>query len=305
MNLKSHLLITIALFFSLFTTIAQNFNSTDNKWMNGWTNFSPNQTLYPEAQETLPRVISFDTVLRNDIVYLMSGDVYVTPGISLTIPEGTIIRCDHKSPANLIIAKGAKLVAIGTQSSPIVFTSNKAPKARSNGDWGGIIIAGSGIVNTESKTDIIKGNFDPKYTQFGGDYTDQETAILRYVRIEFAGNKSKKDVNGLSLYGLGTNAFVDNVMVSYSAQNSFYINAGKNNIKNLISYKAEENDFFLSDGFKGNLNSIIAVRHPYVTSPKGSFALKIDGHSRAVSYVDPSLVTDVTIRYHLFRKHFC
>jgi len=69
--------------------------------------------------------------------------------------------------------------------------------------------------------------------------------VLRYVRIEFPGNKSSKlkNTNGLSLYGIGTGSVIDHVMVSYSGQDSFYWTGGQNNMSNMLSFKAEDDDF--------------------------------------------------------------
>lgn len=297
MKKRCSIVTALILFFSYSNINAQDFSESNNQWMKGWANFSPNKTDYPEADEKLPNIISTHTYLRNDVVYLMSGDVYVTNGASLTIQEGTIIRCDHENPANLIVTKGSKLVALGTKSSPVVFTSNKAPKSRNSGDWGGITIAGSGKVNTVSGSGLIEGDFNPQFSVYGGNYHNEETALLSYIRIEFAGNttKRKKGTNGLSLYGIGSSSLVQNIMVSYSGHDSYNIHGGTNNFQNLISLKAHEDDYQITDGFKGNLNNILAVRHPYITSPTGSYALEIDGYNKDLGYVRADAVTDITI----------
>ncbi len=297
MKKRCFLITTFAIFITSFTTLAQDFNNSTNKWARGWTNFTPNKTDYPQAEEKLPNIIANNTYLTNDVVYFMSGDVYVINNASLTIQEGTIIRCDHKNPANLIVTKGSKLVAAGSVAYPIVFTSNKDPKSRRSGDWGGITIAGSGKVNTVSGNGLIQGNYKPQYSVFGGNQFSEETTILRYIRIEFSGNTTKRQQgsNGLSLYGLGTSSIIDNIMVSHSNQDAFNIHGGENNIKNLISFKVKGNDYQFSEGFKGNLNSIMAIRHPYITSSKGSFAIAADGYDKNMGYTDLNAVTDATI----------
>ncbi|TSE08155.1 MULTISPECIES: hypothetical protein [Aquimarina] len=297
MKKRCFLLTAFVLLLFPFLTTAQDFSENNDGWTKGWTSFAPNKVDYPEADEKLPNVISNHTYLTNDSVYLMSGDVYVTPGASLTIQEGTIIRCDYENPANLIVSKGAKLIAIGSKAYPIVFTSSKASKSRNSGDWGGITIAGSGKVNTVSGNGIIEGNFNPQYSVYGGNMPDEETTILRYLRIEFSGNtaKRKKGTSGLSLYGIGTTSIIEDIMVSYSGQDSYNIHGGKNSIRNLISLKAQKNDYHISEGFKGTLSSIIAVRHPYINSPQGSYAIEVDGYNKELGYIRPNTVTDVTI----------
>ncbi len=290
MKIKCSLITAFILLFTFTNTIAQSFDENNNRWAKGWANFSPNKVDYPQAEEKLPNIITNHTYLRNDIVYLMSGDVYVTNNASLTIEEGTIIRCDHENPANLIVTKGSKLIASGSKAYPIIFTSNKGAKSRNSGDWGGITIIGSGKTNTISGNGQIKGNFKPQFSVYGGNQHYEETTILNYVRIEFSG---KSGSNGLSLYSLGSSSLVQNIMVSHSGQDSFNFQGGTNNIQNLISLKAQGNDYQIAEGFKGTLNNIMAIRHPYITSPKGSHALSIDGYNKEMGYTNA--VTDVTI----------
>ncbi len=294
MKLRCTLFTSCLLFLFIHSqSYAQEFNQNDNKWIKGWSNFEPNTTNYPDAEEQLPNIIADDMFLRNDIVYLLSGDVYVTGGATLTIQQGTLIRCDHKNPANLIVTKGSKLIAAGSEAYPIVFTSNKATKSRASGDWGGIIIAGSGKVNSVSGSGVIKGGFNPQYSVYGGNDFEEQTTILRYVRIEFPGNKENS--NGLSLFAPGTASIIDNIMVSHSGQDSFYWSGGRNNIRNVISYKAEDDDFEISEGFKGDLNNLMAIRHPYITSPKGSYAIEVNGYNKDSGFTKPDAVTDITI----------
>ena len=127
---------------------------------------------------------------------------------------------------------------------------------------------------------------------YGGNEINEQTTILRYVRIEFPGNK--ENANGLSLFAPGSSSIIDNVMVSHSGQDSFYWSGGRNNIRNVISYKAEDDDFEISEGFKGDLNNLMAIRHPYITSPKGSYALEVNGYNKESGF-KPDAVTDITI----------
>ncbi|WP_438710285.1 hypothetical protein ACSTS3_14585 [Aquimarina muelleri] len=248
-------------------------------WTKGWTSFDPNNQEYPEPEKILPNIIDSDLYLKNDTTYLLSGNVYVINNATLTIQEGTTIRCNVENVASLVVTKGAKLLAKGTKGFPIVFTSNKPKKNRKSGDWGGIIIAGAGKVNSISGSGIIEGDLNPIYSVYGGNQVDEETTILRHVRIEFPGNISKNGIasNGLSLYGIGTSSIIEDIMVSYSGNDSYNIRGGKNNISKLISFKAQGDDYQITEGFKGNLNNILAIRHPYINSPQGSYALKLDG----------------------------
>ncbi|RZS92310.1 hypothetical protein [Aquimarina brevivitae] len=280
----------------------QSFNQNTLGWAKEWTNFNPNETVYPKAEEQLPNLITEDTYLSSEVTYFMTGDVYVVENATLTIEQGTVIRCDHLKPANLIVTQGSKLIASGSATQPIVFTSNKEAKSRAAGDWGGIKIAGSGTVNTVTGTGTFKGKFNPRYTIYGGTNDIEQTTILQYVRVEFSGNKAKgtEDTNGLSLYGLGRYSIIDNIQVSYSAQDSFSWFGGIHNMKNLISYKAEDDDFQFAEGFKGDITNVMAVRHPLVNSPKGSYAIEIEGNTKEFGYINEQELTDVVFSDAIF-----
>ena len=162
-------------------------------WTRIWTNYSPNTADYPDTDIELSGVITTDKVLSNKHVYLLKGSVYVTSGATLTIEEGTIIKGDFESNGTLIISQGAKIQANGTQTNPIIFTSNQIVGNRKPGDWGGIIILGKAPVSKIGGVSLLEGNFTKKYTLFGGKDVDDDSGKLQYVRIECAGHQSVID----------------------------------------------------------------------------------------------------------------
>ena len=66
--------------------------------------------------------------------YLLKGWVYIADGAELTIEPGTVIKGDKQTKASLIAERGGKLIAQGTASEPIVFTSEEAAGSRKPGD---------------------------------------------------------------------------------------------------------------------------------------------------------------------------
>jgi len=235
--MKSTILSLVILIFLPSILLSQSaINDGSMKWTQGWANFDPNHESYPEADEDLPNIIDQDYYLKNDTVYLMSGNIYVTNGATLTIQEGTIIRCDYETETSLIISKGSKLIARGLKGQPIVFTSSKSPRARKSGDWGGIIIAGSGTINSPAPSGVIEGEFLPQYSLYGGTDPEEMTAIMTYVRIEYAGKKinKSKELNGLSLYALGKGSILNNIMISHAADDSFEFFGGSFDLSNLM-----------------------------------------------------------------------
>jgi len=236
-------------------------------------------------------MISDDTFLSNENTYLLSGNVFVTNGAKLTIQEGTIIRCDAEKSTSLLVTRGSKLIAVGNRKFPIVFTSSKKEKARASGDWGGIIILGSAKINNAVGTAVVERNFNPKYSVYGGENNEEETAILKYVRIEFPGKKinKHKELNGLSLCAIGSKTILENIMVSYSLDDSYEWYGGAGTYQNLISLKSKDDDFDFTQGFKGRLINPLAVRHPFISDVSGSYAVEIDGYDSSGFSTDSEL----------------
>lgn len=86
-----------------------------------------------------------------DKTYILDKKIYIPSGQLLTIQPGTVIKGSANSvPAEataLVIMRGGKIIAAGTESCPIVFTAYADPMngtyAISNkGDWGGVVILG-------------------------------------------------------------------------------------------------------------------------------------------------------------------
>lgn len=126
--------------------------------------------------------------------YVLKGWVYIEDGATLTIEPGTVIKGDKETKAALIARKGGKLIAKGTTSEPIVFTSNQAKGSRKPGDWGGIILCG----RAKNNIDIVAGMpiEGGPVAPHGGNNDDDNSGIVSYVRIEYAGFPFATDRSG-------------------------------------------------------------------------------------------------------------
>ncbi len=100
----------------------------ENNWFNGWTSFKPKTAEYAPATQILTGVIKENTTLSKRNTYLLMGTVYVPSGVTLTIEPGTVIRGDSDSTGTLTVVKGGKIIAEGTETDPIVFTSTSQPQ---------------------------------------------------------------------------------------------------------------------------------------------------------------------------------
>jgi len=251
-------------------------------WMNNWTNFNPAKIEYNEATNIIAGTIDKDTKLSKRNTYQLVGVVYVTNNATLTIEPGTVIRGDDKTCGTLVITNGSKIIAEGLETDPIVFTSNKEVTERRPGDWGGIIILGKAPINTIGGIHILPFDLEPMLNHYGGQDAEDNSGILKYVRIEYSGRKlsAAKELNGLSLAGVGRKTILSNIQISFSNDDSFECYGGDLNLNNLISYRTTDDDFDFTQGAQININNSIAIRHPFSSDVSGSRCFEVDSYDK-------------------------
>lgn len=250
--------------------------SPNPMWTNGWTNWDPQNTVYPTHTDIVSSNISTNTTWTSNKVYLVQGPIYVTA--ELTIQPGTVVLFDKNiSGSALIITKTGKIFADGqTPSSiqPIVFTSNAPAGQRNIGDWGGLVILGKAVNNlpanaasgTPAGIGFVEGLPTSTNTEYGGNDDLDNSGILRYVRIEFGGYayQPDKEINGLTLASVGKNTLVDYVQVSFTNDDAFEWFGGTVNAKHLVSYRNLDDDMDCDFGYRGNVQFVLIVKDPFI-----------------------------------------
>lgn len=250
----------------------------DANWLNMWTNFNPKTANYNEASIIINGVISTNMTLKKENVYILVGNVYVAPNVTLTIQPGTLIRCDTGTLTTLVVTKGAKIIAEGTETDPIIFTSNKDSGDRNPADWGGIIILGDAPINKTGGVATLDFELDPQKALYGGDNKESDSGILKYVRIEFSGKRTSanKPINGLSLAGVGSKTKLEYIQVTSSDEDSFQFYGGYVNANNLVSVRSADDDFDFTQGVQCNLSNSIAIRSPFLSDSYGSRCFEME-----------------------------
>ena len=224
----------------------------------------------PDATGTYPirGIITTDQHWTKDKTYRLRGYVYVTNGATITIDPGTKIVSNKDSAGVLVIYRTAKIQAAGTAAEPIVFTTNETDKKA--GDLGGLIIVGQAKGNTNHS--VIEGGVDPAFSVFGGTNDADNSGTLKYVRIEYAGKAVNPgdEVNGLSLYGVGSGTTIDYVEVVRGLDDAFEFFGGTVNAKHLIAYNCADDDYDMDDGYRGNIQFAISIKDPAFTDDKNN-----------------------------------
>lgn len=226
--------------------------------------------------------------------YVMKGWIYVTKGSSLTIEPGTVIKGDKATKAALVVEPGAQIYAQGTPDAPIVFTSNQPKGMRKPGDWGGIILCGNARNNQGTAT--IEGGLR---TKFGGDNDEDNSGVLSYVRIEFAGTPFTPDneINGLTLGSVGSKTKLDHIQVSHSNDDSFEWFGGTVNATHLIAYRGWDDDFDTDFGYSGKVQFALSVRDGRIAdgSYSNSFESDNDGSGSTKAPYTSAVFSNVTL----------
>ncbi len=194
--------------------------------------------------------------------WILKGYVYVTDGATITFEAGSVIQSDVTEKGALIIERGAKLIASGTAANPIVFTSGKSIGSRAPGDWGGIILLGKAPTNRPlDPAPTIEGGVG---RQYGGTDPLDESGILRYVRIEYAGIAAEpgSEINGLTMGGVGSGTIIENIQVSFGNDDAYEFFGGTVNAKNLIAFATADDDFDFDFGYTGKIQFGVSCRKP-------------------------------------------
>jgi len=222
--------------------------------------------------------ITTDLKLDSTKQYLLKGFFKVKTGAKITIPAGTVIYGDKATKGSLIIERGAQIIANGTKTNPIIFTSSAAPGSRVTGDWGGILIAGNASVNVPGGVGTFEGGVA---TQYGGGTSpndDDNSGILRYIRLEYSGIPfvPNSEINGLTMGGVGRGTTIEYIAITENGDDSYEWFGGTVNAKYLISNKPVDDDFDTDFGFRGKLQYVVALRNPAVADVSGSHAMEAD-----------------------------
>jgi hypothetical protein len=205
--------------------------------------------------------LTADLTLKSDVKYILDGWVYIKDGVTLTVEAGTVIKGKTGTKASLIVERGGKIMAEGTAMKPIVFTSEKPAGQRAAGDWGGLIICGRAPINPTGGEAEIEGGVGSKY---GGTNPADNSGVLKYVRVEYAGYAfaPDKEINGITFGGVGSGTVVDYVQVSYSNDDSFEWFGGTVNCRHLIAFSGLDDEFDTDYGFSGAVQFAVGLRDP-------------------------------------------
>ena len=208
---------------------------------------------------TLQGTLTQDVKIPAGSTWTLKGYVYVPDGITLTIEEGATIKSDLDEKGALCIERGGKIFANGTAENPIVFTSGRPETEKTPGDWGGIIVLGKATTNKVEPT--IEGGVGRPY---GGNDDNDNSGILRYVRVEYAGIAAfpNSEINSFTFGGVGRGTIIEYCESYYGNDDAFEFFGGTVNCKYLVAVGTADDDYDFDFGYTGTIQYAISKRDP-------------------------------------------
>ena len=202
--------------------------------------------------------ISSDTTWDSGSYWVLRGAVFIEEPARLTIDPGTEIFGEFATNGTLIIARGAQILANGTATAPIVFSSDQPIGERARADWGGLIINGSAPLNVPGSESVGEGDTGV----YGGTNAADDSGHLRYVRVEFAGTEFSPDneLNGIAFQGVGSGTEVDHVMVKYNKDDGLEFFGGTVAVKHVVLQGIADDSVDWTDGWTGKGQFIIVMQ---------------------------------------------
>ncbi len=207
---------------------------------------------------------SGDLLLTSDKLWVLQGGVFIggdnkDRGV-LTIQPGTTIT--GKSGADfLVVSRGSQIMAEGTKAAPIVFTTgNKGNTAR--GQWGGLVINGNAPINTcgtYSDAAPCEATGEGSTGVYGGNDKADNSGVLKYVRVEFAGFEITPDneLNGIAFQGVGNGTVVDYIQVHKNSDDGVEFFGGTVDVKHVLLTGNRDDSMDWTSGWRGRAQFVI------------------------------------------------
>lgn len=245
-----------------------------------------------------------DTTWSADCTYVLRAGVFVGGAdqlpvdddrVTLTIEAGTRIVGEASSVGMLVINRGGRIMAEGTESDPIVMTSSRAAGERARGDWGGLIINGNATINCDrtgfQADDFCEGVGEGGTGAYGGETDGDDSGTLTYVRVEYAGAliSADNELNGIALQGVGSGTTIDYVQVHKPADDGVELFGGTANIKHVVVTEAGDDLLDWTDGWTGLGQFIVLQSSADAAGDQGIEADNNDDNNDFSPRSDPTL----------------
>ncbi|MDP2485089.1 hypothetical protein [Pseudoalteromonas marina] len=308
------------------------FNGTTN-WMEGWTvginggfptdisnaldqglatNVSsefPQITDKPVYRLTQDTTFTADVTLTNDAHWILNGRTAVgndrADATTLYVQAGTTL-IGETGDDFLVVRRGSQINANGNATAPITMTSiQDVTGGETNiGQWGGLVLLGNAPANScgdqqgETTPEELANcgvSAEGDAGQFGGDISDDNSGVLRYIVVKHAGKTlgNGDELNGISFAGVGSQTKVEYIQVHQNLDDGVEFFGGTVNVRNIVLTDIGDDAFDWSFGWTGRAQNIYIQQ----SAVEGDNAIEADNSefdSNATPLTKP-LISNVTI----------
>ncbi len=247
----------------------------------------------------LSGVISSNLALPNiaNLVYSLNGGVRVGKDVGgagnlpggqaaiLTIDPGVVVFGSSGSDF-LLVERGSRILAEGTRTRPIIFTSRQnivgTSSEQSIGQWGGLVMLGRAPISRCLQAGATGGTVDCENRiegadgLYGGATAGDDSGTLRFVQIRYAGFEVTpgNELNSLTLGGIGTGTEIEYVQVHNGSDDGIEWFGGTVNGRYLIATGNDDDSFDTDFGYRGFNQFMLGTQR--VTSGSGSHVIESD-----------------------------
>lgn len=244
---------------------------------------------------TVSSNITTNTTWTTGKTYILADRIAVTSGATLTIQPGVIIKGEAGTGANataLIIARDAKIMAQGTATQPIIFTSIAdkikpgqiaSPNLSTDLDglWGGLIVLGNATISGDAAALQIEGIpvSDPNGL-YGGTNDADNSGVIEYVSIRHGGANigEGNEINGLTLGGVGSGTTINHVEIIANQDDGIEWFGGTVNVMNAVVWNVGDDAIDTDQSWAGTLDNFIVINPGdecfELDGPEGAYAAK-------------------------------
>ena len=233
--------------------------------------------------------ITENTTWTKDNIYELATRVAVESGATLTIEAGTVIKGQAGTGSNataLLVARGAKLMAMGTASEPIIFTSvadeitsgeiaSPNLDADLNGLWGGLIILGNAPISADAASVQIEGiPVSDTNGLYGGTAADDNSGVIEYISIRHGGANigEGNEINGLTLGGVGSGTVISHVEIVANQDDGLECFGGTVDVSNVLVWNQGDDAYDMDQDYTGTVDNFI-----FIGGANSDHAMELDG----------------------------
>ncbi|AQA17546.1 hypothetical protein BST95_04170 [Halioglobus japonicus] len=164
----------------------------------------------------------------------------------------------------LVIEQGCQIRAEGTAEQPINFTADKAVTGEvennERGLWGGLVINGFAPINdcpegVAGGTAECTKEGEANSGLFGGDDPADNSGILKYVVVSYAGSNvdPENQLNGIAFQGVGSGTEVDYVQVHNNLDDGIEFFGGTVSASHVVLTGNADDSLDWTDGWQGSI----------------------------------------------------